>query len=269
MSAPTFVAVGDLMVDISAAGQGHGARIEATPGGSAANAAVWAVEAGADAAVVGAVGDDFAGRALRAALEGRGVRTELTVDPASRTGTFLVVDGEIRADRGANARFGPEHLPDPLAGEAVLVSGYALRETVEAALERAESDWVALAPGFLDDLPPSADGVLIDEEEGQRLTGLDAAGAARALGRTFRLACVTRGAAGAVGVLDGRLEEATAPVVDAVRSAGAGDAFAAGLLVALARGSGLADALASACRLGAAAAASREPWPPLAAEARS
>jgi sugar/nucleoside kinase (ribokinase family) len=268
MSATTFVAVGDLMVDISATGRGHAARIEIAAGGSAANAAVWAAEAGAEATVVGRVGDDLAGSALRSALAQRGVRPELTVDADAQTGTFLVVEGEIRADRGANARFAPNHLPEPLAGDAVLVSGYAPRETVEAALERAESDWVALAPGFLDDLPPSADGVLVDEDEAQRLTGLDAEGAARALGRTFRLACVTRGAAGAVAVLDGRLEEAAAPAVEAVRTVGAGDAFAAGLLVALGRGSGFAEALGSACRLGAAAATAPEPWPPLPAGAR-
>jgi ribokinase len=268
MGAPTFVAVGDLMVDVSAAGRGHAARIAIAAGGSAANAAVWAAEAGADAAVVGRVGDDFAGKAIRSLLEERGIRLEVTVDPDAPTGTFLVVDGEIRADRGANARFRPDHLHEPLAADAVLVSGYAPRETVEAALERAESDWVALAPGFLDDLPSSADGVLIDEDEGQRLTGLDAEDTARALGRTFRLACVTRGAAGAIGVLDGRLEEAAAPEVEAMRAVGAGDAFAAGLLVALARGSDLADALANACRVGANAAASPEAWPPLATEAR-
>jgi ribokinase len=265
MGAPSFVAVGDLMVDIAAAGRGHEARIEIAAGGSAANAAVWAARSGADAAVVGRVGDDLAGRALRSALEERGVRAQITVDPDASTGTFLVVDEEVRVDRGANACFSPEHLPAPLAGDAVLVSGYAPRETVEAALERAESDWVALAPGFFEQLPSSADGVLVDEEEGQRLTGLDAEGAARSLGRTFRLACVTRGEAGAVAVLDGHLEEAVAPDVEAVRSVGSGDAFAAGLLVALAGGAGLVDALASACRLGASAAASPDPWPPLAA----
>jgi ribokinase len=268
MVAPSFVAVGDLMVDVSAAGKGHAARIEIAAGGSAANAAVWAADAGADAAVVGRVGDDFAGRALRSALEQRGVGVELTVDPDAATGTFLVVDGEIRADRGANGRLRPEHLPRRLAADAVLVSGYAPRDTVEEALERAESDWVALAPGFLDDLPRSADGVLVDEDEGQRLTGHDAEGAVRALGRAFRLACVTRGAAGAVAVLDGRLEAAAAPEVATVRPVGAGDAFAAALLVALARGSDLAEALASACRLGAAAASSPDAWPPTVAGAR-
>ncbi len=260
MGAPTFVAVGDVMVDIAVTGAGHEARIEIAPGGSAANAAVWAAACGADSTVVGRVGDDFAGRALRSALEQRGVRTELTVDSEARTGTFLVVDGEIRADRGANAQLRPEHLPDRLEGDAVLVSGYAPPETVEAALDRAESDWVTLAPGFLEQLPASADAVLVDESEAQGLTALDAEDAARSLGRTFKLACVTR-----VAVLGGRLEQAAAPEVEPVRSVGAGDAFAAGLLVALAGGADLADALGSACRLGAAAAASEDPWPPLAA----
>lgn len=268
MGAPTFVAVGDLMVDIAVAGAGHAARIEIAPGGSAANAAVWAAACGAEATVVGRVGDDFAGRALRSALEDRGVRTELTVDSEARTGTFLVVDGEIRADRGANAQLRPEHLPDRLEGDAVLVSGYAPPATVEAALDRAESDWVTLAPGFLEQLPASADAVLVDESEAQGLTGLDAEDAARSLGRTFKLACVTRGANGAVAVLGGRLELAAVHEVEAVRSVGAGDAFAAGLLVALARGADLADALDSACRLGAAAAGSSQPWPPLAARAQ-
>jgi sugar/nucleoside kinase (ribokinase family) len=147
----------------------------------------------------------------------------------------------------------------------VLVSGYAPPATVEAALDRAESDWVTLAPGFLEQLPASADAVLVDESEAQGLTGLDAEDAARSLGRTFKLACVTRGANGAVAVLGGRLELAAVHEVEAVRSVGAGDAFAAGLLVALARGADLADALESACRLGAAAAGSSQPWPPLAA----
>ena len=261
MRGPSFVAVGDLMVDITASGEGHAARIELAPGGSAANAAVWAAACGAEATVVGRVGDDFAGRALRSTLEERGIHAELTVDREAPTGTFLVVDGEIRADRGANAQLRPEHLPERLEGDAVLVSGYLPREAAEAALDRAESDWVTLAPGFLDPLPSSADAVLVDETEAQGLTGLDAEPAARSLGREFKLACVTRGAAGAVAVLDGRLVTTAAPEVEAARSTGAGDAFAAGLLVALARGDDLRAALESACRQGAAAAASSDPWP--------
>jgi sugar/nucleoside kinase (ribokinase family) len=74
---------------------------------------------------------------------------------------------------------------------------------------------------------------------------------------------VTRGAAGAVAALAGRLEASPAPAIQAAGSAGAGDAFAAGLLVTLARGAELADALETACRLGATVAASSGHWPPL------
>src|SRR5438128_1094969 len=93
-----FVAVGDLMVDVLARGAGHGARIRVAAGGSAANAARVAAACGAEATAFGAVGDDAGGRLLRGELEGAGVRPELAVLTGAATGTFLVVDGEIRAD---------------------------------------------------------------------------------------------------------------------------------------------------------------------------
>jgi ribokinase len=253
VSRTTFVAVGDVMVDVAAAGSGHAAAIEVSAGGSAVNAAVAATASGADATVIGRVGNDLGGRALRAALEDRGVRAELSVDADARTGTFLVVDGQIRADRGANARFEPAHLPE-LEADVVLVSGYLPAETVAAAVERATATWVALVPGLLDPLPDGADAVLVNDIEARRLTGLGAREAAVALGRTFRLACVTRGRAGALAVLDGSLESSTPEPVDGAGGVGAGDAFAASLLVALARGDGLRNALAAASRAGAAVA---------------
>jgi sugar/nucleoside kinase (ribokinase family) len=255
----TFVAVGDVMLDVSSSGPGHAASIEVTAGGSAVNAAVWAAVSGADAAVVGRVGDDLAGRAVRAELEERKVRADLSADPEAPTGTFLVVDGEIRADRGANARFEPVHLPAELRADVILLSGYVPGSTVAAAADRAVASWVALAPGFLDPLPDGVDAVLVDEMEARRLTGREPEAAARALGRSFRLACVTCGADGAVAVLDGRLETAAAEPVDTARPVGAGDAFAACLLLALARGDDLVDALASACRVGATVAAGVAP----------
>jgi sugar/nucleoside kinase (ribokinase family) len=250
-----FVAVGDVMVDVTASGVGHAARISLAPGGSAVNAAIWAAVAGADATVVGRVGDDLGGRALRTALQERGVRSDFSVDPEAATGTFLVVDGEIRADRGANACFSPEDLPDPIDADAVLVSGYLPGPTVAKALERAEGTWLALAPAFLDPLPPGANAILVDEVEARRITGSAPAEAARMLGERFQLACVTCGADGVVAMLDGRLETSRPEPVDNTGQVGAGDAFAAGLLVALARGAGLRDALDAGCGLGATVAA--------------
>jgi sugar/nucleoside kinase (ribokinase family) len=251
MSGPSFVAVGDVMIDIAATGRRHGARISLAAGGSAVSAALRAVSAGAEATVVGRVGDDLAGRAVRAAIEDGGARAELSVDPAAATGTFLIVDGEIRADRGANATFEPGALPDRIEADCVLVSGYLPAATVAAALERADADRIALAPASLRELPPGAAALLLDEEEARGLTGAEPEEAARRLSADYRLVCVTRGAAGAVGVLDGRLEAATVPAVETGRPFGAGDAFAAGLLVALARGADLTEALAAGCALGA------------------
>jgi sugar/nucleoside kinase (ribokinase family) len=253
MSGPSFIAVGDVMIDIAAAGRGHGASITLAAGGSAVNAAFCAAGAGADATVIGRVGDDLAGRALRTAVEDGGARAELSVDPFAATGAFLFVDGEIRADRGANATFGPDVLPPKIRADCVLVSGYLPAATVAAALERAEAEWVALAPASLERVPAGADALLLDEGEARRLTGTEPEEAARRLGSDYRLVCVTRGAAGAVGVLDGRLETGAPPAVEAGRPFGAGDAFAAGLLVALARGADVAEALAAGCSLGATA----------------
>jgi sugar/nucleoside kinase (ribokinase family) len=234
---------------------GHGARISLAAGGSAVNAAIWAAVAGADATVVGRVGEDFGGRALRTELQERGVGADFSVDLEAATGTFLVADGQIRADRGANARFSPGHLPDLLEADVLLVSGYLPGPTVAKALERAEGMWLALAPALLDPLPPGANAIFVDEIEARRLTDSAPEEAARMLGERFRLACVTCGSEGAVAVLDGRVETARPQPVDNASPVGAGDAFAAGLLVALARGAVLRDALVAGCDLGRTVAA--------------
>jgi sugar/nucleoside kinase (ribokinase family) len=249
---PSFLALGDLMVDVLVSGGGHDARMILTPGGSAFNAAATAAALGADATVVGRIGDDAAGRLLLSELKAHGVRPEIAVDPEAPTGTFLDVDGEIRVDRGANARFRPEHLP-ALAADAVLVSGYLPEETVGAALQDAQVPWLALDVGRLGTLPSHANVVLANEDAARRLTGEDPDNAARALASGRRLACVTLGRDGAVAAVDQDVRHVAAP--DAGGDvAGSGDAFAAGLLVALGGGASVDDALEAACRAGAARA---------------
>src|SRR5215471_7004640 len=115
-----FVAVGELLVDVIAAGAGHGARIRVRPAGSAFNAAVAAVDAGASATVIGTVGDDPAGRMILSELAARGVHADVTIAEGP-TGTFLLADGEVRVDRGVSHDL---VLPDRIAADAVLVSGY-------------------------------------------------------------------------------------------------------------------------------------------------
>jgi sugar/nucleoside kinase (ribokinase family) len=252
-----FIAVGELLLDVVVSGSGHEAAIRVRPGGSAANAAVWAASCGADATVVGALGEDLAGDAIRLALGRRGVRVRAA--PAERTGTFVLLeDGGVRhVDRRSAA-------PDPVEGgleaEAVLVSGYLAPVAIGSVLHAARGPWVALDAARLDDLPDSTC-LFLGEERARALTGAGPERAARMLAAGRRLVCVTMGAAGAVGVLDGTLERVEPPRVVEGTALGAGDAFAAGALVALAGGAPLAEALAAGCRCGTLAAAAADGWP--------
>lgn len=253
MQAVRFVAVGELLVDVVAEGSGHEATIAVRPGGSAFNAAVTAAALGAEATVIGTVGADPGGRMILGELAANGAQAQASVSPRP-TGTFLLAGGEIRVDRGGSRELA---LPTAIEGDAVLVSGYLAPETIAAALARAHAPWVALDAARLDDLPPGGNALIANEEAARRLTGAEPEQAARALGERYRyrLACVTRGALGAVAVLDGEPASAHAEEPVAADSPGAGDAFAAALLVSLARGGCLAEALAEACRWGALAVA--------------
>ncbi len=226
-----FVAVGELLVDVVADGSGHDAHIRLSPAGSAFNAAVAAVAAGAEATVVGTVGDDPGGRMILAELAARGVTAEVTVAEGT-TGTFLLADGQVRVDRGVAHEL---ILPERIEADAVLVSGYVA--AAGEALSRADAAWVALDAARLSALPPGGNAVFASgpHHDVQRL----------AEGR--RLAVVTLGARGAEAVLDGHLER-IAPERTAADAPGSGDVFAATLLVALGRGADLADALFEATR---------------------
>jgi sugar/nucleoside kinase (ribokinase family) len=255
-----FLAVGDLMVDVVVAGRGHDAIARLAPGGTAANTAAWAASLGAKATAVGAIGDDAGGRLLRSELIRRGVEPLFVVDPTNPTGTFVVADGELLVDRGANATLYPSVLPPLPAADAVLISGYLPPTTLEAALAQARADWVLLDAAALPALPEGGNALVANEQQGRALTGAEPEDAVRILAERYRLACVTQGARGAVAMLDGRLERAE-PAERALQEApGAGDAFAASVLVMLARGAALRDALREGCRAGAEAA--RAPgWP--------
>lgn len=220
-----FVAVGELLVDVLAEGSGHDARIRLAPAGSAFNAAAAAAAAGAHAVVIGTVGDDPAGRMILAELAARGVQTEVTVVDGP-TGTFLLADGVVRVDRGVSHDL---VLPERVEADVVLVSGYV--PAAAEALAAARADWVALDAARLAELPPGADVVFASGDHD-----------VRRLAEGRRLAVVTRGAEGATAVMGGRVEHAV-PTAAAPDAPGPGDVFAATLLVGLARGHDLADAL--------------------------
>jgi sugar/nucleoside kinase (ribokinase family) len=282
-----LICVGDVMLDVrvdaselARGGDVHG-RVGLQPGGTSANAAVWAAASGATVRVHGRVGPDLVGRLLRTELEVRGVEAALIDDAGAPSGTMLVVfeagERSMVADRGANARLIPADLPSELEAGAVLVSGYLLlqggaREAGLEAIRRSRAEWIGVeaaswplvelvGPEGFDELASGATVVLANEHEAEALTSMEPLPAARALGERYRAACVKRGAAGAVMVLDGRLYEAASEVVDERDPTGAGDAFDGVLLASLARGAEPEEALDRACRAGARVAASAAAWP--------
>ncbi len=282
-----LICVGDVMLDVrvdagelARGGDVHG-RVALQPGGTSANAAVWAAASGASARVHGRVGTDLVGRLLRTELEVRGVEPALTEDPAAPSGTMLVVfeagERSMVADRGANARLTPQDLPPELVAGAVLVSGYLLlqdgaREAGVEAIRRSRAEWIAVetatwplieavGPDGFDDLAAGASVVLANEREAEALTARGPVDAARELGERYRAVAVKRGAAGAVLVLDGALHEAETEAIEERDPTGAGDAFDGVLLASLARGVDAGEALRRACQAGAEVAASASVWP--------
>jgi ribokinase len=264
------------------------ARIEFGHGGSAANVAAWAAgeaPSSAPPVLAGRIGADERGRAAEAELRAAGVDTRLAVDPEEPTGTCVVLvapDGErsMVPDPGANDRLADGDLPDELlAGAAHLhLTGYSLvrdgsRPAARSAIARARergtsvsvdpSSAALLSPAFLDGL--EGVGILLPNlEEAAVLSGeRDPERAALALARRVPEVVVTLGADGALWT-DGRSVcrvkaagegahggEAVSGAGAAVDTTGAGDVFAAGLLIARLSGAGPEAALRAGCRLAA------------------
>lgn len=249
-------------------------RVERGPGGKGANQAVAAAGAGAEVAMLGAVGDDPAGTRMTEDLRRRGVNTGsvLTVDGVSTGTAYITVtsDGEntIVLDQGAN-RFvdaaAVEAAWPTLPPAGVLLSLLEIpldgvATAVKLAAETGMRPVVTLAPArpVPSELLYSLDPLLVNEHEAAFLLQTDDLGghvldAARELLRLGpKSAVVTAGAAGAA-IADAKhawLLPAV-PVAEVVDTTGAGDAFAGALAAALGRGADLNAAVAAGLRAGA------------------
>jgi ribokinase len=226
-------------------------------GGKGANQAVAAALAGADVAMVGAVGDDDAGHAYRARLQARGIDvTGLRVLAGQATGqAWITVDDSsenmIVVVPGANhAVTSVTDLDLHLAAGDVLLMQLELPVAVVAeAARRAVSQGARAvlnaAPyaALPHDLATSADPVVVNEHEALLLADSDAVPTS---------VLVTFGAAGCSW--DGERSEAVSvPADEVVDTTGAGDAFCGALAAALADGVSRAEAVRRASEAGAAA----------------
>ena len=278
---PRIVVLGSLNMDLvlrvphaPAAGEtllGH--SIATIPGGKGANQAVSCAREGARVQMVGCVGADAHGQALRAALEQDGIDTAGLRDIADTpTGTALVMVEDSGQNRivmipGANAQIEVDEaaLAAQLHGAAFLVTQF---ETPMAQVERAIA--AAAAAGCKVLLNPSPvqpiaarlwariDTLVVNEIEAEALSGLpvpgprEAALAGQALrARGVARVVVTLGARGAVAIDAAGARHHPAPPVRAVDTTAAGDTFLGALAVALGEGQSFDEAV----RLGIRAAA--------------
>lgn len=230
-------------------------------GGKGANQAVAAARAGAAVRMFGAVGDDEAGRRLRAALVAEGVDVSSVATVAEPTGVALVLlqdDGEnaIAVIPGANQALALTHLAESglnlSADDVVVTQGEISPGTilhVAALAERASARFVLnLAPVIeLDVRRAPVDVLVVNEHEAGLLVGADT-GDARALATRLHqisggAVVVTLGARGAILMEAGRsvhIDPAEATAV--IDTTGAGDAFVGALAAALAEGHDVARA---------------------------
>jgi len=289
----SFVVVGDATVDVTVrspatatAGADSPAHITVAPGGQGANLAVRLARRGARVDLVTALADDLPGQQLRDALAVDGVT--LVPLPAARSGIVVsLVDGAgERAMLSDRVSFDAKALASPAVQVAldsaswIHISGYPLADpgsggalAALAASRRAGQvcsvggGSFAGGNGLLSRLQVTrSDLVLVDRAEASAILAAGsaadrlrtaeelAAGLASALGGVAVVTDSARGSAAAIGA-----QTLTVPATPgvAVDATGAGDAHAAGFLLALAEGAWppssatLHDALEQAGRLGA------------------
>ncbi|GAA1978894.1 ribokinase [Isoptericola halotolerans] len=243
------------------------------PGGKGANQAVVAARLGGDVALVGAVGTDAFAAAALPGLRRAGVDLSALATVPGPTGVALVSvddDGEnaIVVVPGANGSVDAT----TVARHTELVAGAAV-VVVQGEIPVAGTDTAARAATgrVLLNLAPVvpvgrgtlalADPLVVNAGEAWRL--LTEAGRPVPEGEPFavvtelrdlgpRSVVLTLGGAGAVALDDdGAPVVVPAPVVQAVDTTGAGDAFVGALAWRLAEGDALVDAVRTAVRVGA------------------
>jgi sugar/nucleoside kinase (ribokinase family) len=247
-------------------------------GGCAANVAVALSKLGVDSRVVGKVGRDSFGDFVISALAGYGIDVSF-IGRSKTMGTAKTVIVPVAGDDrryihtvGANADLtGHDFAPSAMAGiDVVYLGGYlvlpgllprAVVELFEAAHHAGARTLLdVVLPGdtkaSMDDLRrilPSVDFFLPNSDEASRLTGehdperqaavFNDAGA--------QTVVITMGAEGLVARSAKDIRRIAAPSIDVVDGSGAGDAFAAGLIVGILEGWPAGRSLTFASEVGA------------------
>ncbi|MCF2587511.1 MULTISPECIES: ribokinase [Brevibacterium] len=226
-----------------------GGRLIHSPGGKGANQAVAAARLGARTRMVGAVGSDATGTAMRQALQNAGVGTDDVAVVDSETGTALIMvdahgENQIAVCEGANAHVSIAGRSFP-AQETVLTQLEISLDLITELSHSVEGRFVINAAPALPlpaEVVERADLIIVNETEYDLLPQL----------REARLVAITYGAKGSALYERGRqVAFANALPRRPISTVGAGDAFCAALTIALASGHSHNRALAVANAVGA------------------
>lgn len=248
---------------------GTGGGISA--GGKGANQAVAAARLGSSVAMVGAVGDDTNAEDATALLKEAGVDLSGVVSGTEVTGLAVITvaeDGEntIIVVPGANGEMGAGAVEKQkaLIEEAglVLLQGEIPADGFKRAVELSRGRVVINLAPVIDvdhDALLRADPLVVNEHEAagvlemfghdspddpqKQLDALMQAG--------FTSVVITLGADGALVAADGTGEKIDSPLVQAVDTVGAGDAFTGALCHQLVHGADIVDAARFAAKVGA------------------
>jgi ribokinase len=236
-----------------------GGEFHSIPGGKGANQAVGTARLGAHVSMVGRVGDDAFGNQLLNNLSTDGIdHTFVLRDGASATGVALIVvddagQNTIVVASGANMRLSPS---DVDAAAAVFATADALLLQLESPLQtvihaaklaRAHGVTVILNPAPARPLPQElltlVDVLVPNESETSLLTGMPVANLDEAVAASAALhqagvgtVILTLGERGALLAEERATRVLPAFEVEPLDTTAAGDAFLAGLAVALAEG---------------------------------
>lgn len=237
------------------------------PGGKGANQAVASARMGGRVAMVGRLGADSNGAALRATLDAEGIATAHVSNIATAASGVAMIwvedDGQnrIALAPGANGSLGPAEVDaaaaDIAAAALLIVQFEVPMPAVLAAVGHARRAGVKvlLNPAPAAPLPaalwPQVDILVLNESEASAVSGVVVGDVASAVvaGETLRArgpsqVLVTLGAQGVVVVDGAGSRHAAAHQVVAVDTTAAGDTFIGALAVALCEGQSLDAAVA-------------------------
>jgi ribokinase len=281
MMSASVVVIGSANLDLIAGVEhlaGPGETVLATdyfeaPGGKGLNQAVAAARLGAAVSFVGVVGDDDAGRTLRAVLHDERINTSALKISSRPTGRALISvsaagENSITVVAGANNDLDRSQITiygGLIASATVVLAQLEVPQDALAdafAVARATGAITVLNPAPAVEIDPHllelTDILVPNEHEAQRLGGFEM------LSRIGVSALViTEGAAGS-RLIDRRGERRVGAYhVDTVDTVAAGDAFCGALCARLAAGDGLDEAMRWASASGALATTKRGAVPSL------